>query len=219
MTDAEARPGAPSSEQEFTLTIEEVAELYAGAGFARPIRRIQKYCARGDLECRKVETLSGEKYLITAVSVDRHIALIAQTQGTAGRGQARPGTPPGAEVESHEIVVAEAAPPDALPRPGAPAVSDISIFEHPYVNRLEKEVEEFKGKFESQVRRTEHVLENANRNLVELQQASAIAQSETLAKYMLATATGRVPTGKEEATEGGAGPIRQDRSETASAQP
>src|SRR5665213_2125661 len=191
MTDAEARPGAPSPEQEFTLTIEQVAELYAQAGFARPIRRIQKYCARGDLDCRKVETLSGEKYLITPISVERHIALIAQTQGAAGRDQARPGAAPGVEQESHQNATVEGTPPGAPARPGASITSDIPVFDHPYVRRLEREVEEFKGKYEGQVRRTEQVLETANRNLIELAQANAIAQSETLARYMLATGEGK----------------------------
>jgi hypothetical protein len=30
--------------------------------FPRTISRIQKYCARGDLNCKKVETEFGEKY-------------------------------------------------------------------------------------------------------------------------------------------------------------
>lgn len=196
MTDAETRPGAPLPEQEFTLTIEEVAVLYERAGFPRPIRRIQKYCARGDLDCRKVETLSGQKYLITAQSVERHIALIAQTQGASGHGQARLDAPERTEEQGDEIASSVATPPDAPARPGAPAVSDLSVFEHPYVKRLEREVEEFKSKFETQVRRTEQVLETANHNLIELQQASAIANSETLAKYMLAS-TGRGPKPEE----------------------
>jgi hypothetical protein len=173
MTYAQPRPTAPFPASEYTLTIDEVGELYANAGFARPTRRLQKYCARGDLDCRKVETLSGEKYLITPISVERHIALIAQTQGAAGRDQARP---------------------------DASITSDISVFDHPYVRRLEREVEEFKGKYEGQVRRTEQVLETANRNLIELAQANAIAQSETLARYMLASGEGkRAPEGDGEA--------------------
>ena len=192
MTDALPRPSAPSPEHEFTLTIEEVAALYEQAGFPRPIRRIQKYCARGDLDCRKVETLSGQKYLITPQSVERHIALIAQTQGAAGHGQARPDAPERAPEETPEIFASEPAPPSAPTRPDASTASDLSVFEHPYVKRLEREVEEFKSKFENQVRRTEQVLETANRNLIELQQASAIGQSETLAKYMLAS-SGRGP--------------------------
>lgn len=186
MNDAHPRPSAPSPENEYTLTIDEVAELYTKAGFPRPIRRLQKYCARGDLDCRKVETLSGEKYLITPLSVERHIALIAQTQGTSGRGQARPGAAPGAEQKSLETSILGATPRIVPARPGASATADTSVFEHPYVKRLEREVEEFKDKYEGQVRRTEQVLESANRNLIELAQANAIAQSETLARYMLA---------------------------------
>jgi hypothetical protein len=204
MTDAQPRPSAPSPENEYTLTIEEVAELYTTAGFPRPIRRLQKYCARGDLDCRKVETLSGEKYLITPTSVERHIALIAQTQNTSGRAQPRPDTSRRMAEESHELLTTEPAPPGAPTRPGASAVSGTAIFDHPYVKRLEREVEEFKGKFEGQVRRTEQVLETANRNLIELAQANAIAQSETLAKYMLATSTGKSAASKK----GAPAPIR-----------
>src|SRR5438309_635502 len=71
------------------------------------------------------------------------------------------------------------------PDPSRHDATERDIFEHPYVKRLEAEVDEFKGKYEKQVRRTEDVLDQANQRLIELQQASAIAQSETLAKYML----------------------------------
>src|SRR5579862_7582741 len=88
MTDAPTRPDAPLDETAYTLTIEEAANRYAEAGFPRPIRRLQKYCARGDLECRKVETPTGEKYLITPESVERHILYIRET---SERASPRPG--------------------------------------------------------------------------------------------------------------------------------
>jgi hypothetical protein len=47
-----------------TLTIDAAADRYSG--FPRPVRRLQK-CARGDLECLKVETSSGE-YIIKETS-------------------------------------------------------------------------------------------------------------------------------------------------------
>jgi len=50
VTNAQARPDAPS------LTVEEAAQRYEQAGIPRTIRRVQKYCARGDLECQKIET-------------------------------------------------------------------------------------------------------------------------------------------------------------------
>jgi hypothetical protein len=87
MTDAQPRPGAPLDEAAYSLTIDQTADRYAQAGFPRPTRRLQKYCARGDLECRKVETEFGERYLVTPGSVERHIAYIAET------ASARPGAP------------------------------------------------------------------------------------------------------------------------------
>jgi len=90
MPDAPTRPAAPLDESAYTVSIEDAADRYAVAGFPRPIRRLQKYCARGDLECRKVETASGEKYLITPESIERHIAYIKETARTA---QPRPDAP------------------------------------------------------------------------------------------------------------------------------
>jgi hypothetical protein len=43
------------------------------------------------------------------------------------------------------------------------ATSDMTIFEHPYVKRLEAEADEFKSKYEKQVLRTEDSLEDANK--------------------------------------------------------
>jgi hypothetical protein len=90
MTDAPARPAPPLDETAYTLTIEDAAKHYAEAGFPRPLRRLQKYCARGDLESRKVETPTGEKYLITPESVERHISYIRET---SGRASPRPDAP------------------------------------------------------------------------------------------------------------------------------
>jgi len=81
ITDVPPRPAAPLDETAYTLTIEEAANYYSEAGFPRPLRHLQKYCARGDLESRKVETPTGEKYLITPESVERHISYIKETSG------------------------------------------------------------------------------------------------------------------------------------------
>ena len=89
----EARPAAPGDAPHYTLTVEETAERYEKAGVSRTIRRIQKYCARGDLDCKKVETDVGEKYLISEESIDRHVAQIKDAQDAAGRAQSRPSAP------------------------------------------------------------------------------------------------------------------------------
>jgi len=130
MNDALPRPAAPLDESAYTVSIEEAANRYAAAGFPRPIRRLQKYCARGDLECRKVETPSGEKYLITPESIERHIAYIKET---SGRAQARPAAAGRMPEKSQEIDPEESTAERVQPRPGA------SDFQGRYLEHLEKE--------------------------------------------------------------------------------
>jgi hypothetical protein len=178
------RPFANGSEHEYSLTVEAAADRYAAAGHSRTIRAIQKYCAREDLVCQRIETPFGSRFMITPASVARHIQQIEERTQANGHGQPRPD----ASVRPNEVQapVPESQAASVREQPG-PFANDIDIFEHPYVKRLEAEVSEFKGKYERQVHRTEEVLEGANKRLVELQQANAIAQSETLAKYLIAS--------------------------------
>jgi hypothetical protein len=116
-----------------TLSIDEAADRYATAGFPRPTRRLQKYCARGDLDCRKVETSSGEKYLITPESIERHIAYIKETTAAAGRAQTRPD----ASERAPELQT-DKPPKEDAPQP-APARPDAPDFRERYIGHLETE--------------------------------------------------------------------------------
>jgi hypothetical protein len=82
-TDATSRDRSP--EHQYTLSVEQTAELYAKAGHPRTIRAIQKYCALTKLDCHKVETETGEKYLVAPYSVGRHIAYINEVRTDATR--------------------------------------------------------------------------------------------------------------------------------------
>jgi hypothetical protein len=87
-TDATSRERSP--DHEYTLSIDQAAELYAKAGHPRTPRAIQKYCALSKLDCHKVETETGEKYLVAPYSVTRHIAYINEVRTVAnGRDQSR----------------------------------------------------------------------------------------------------------------------------------
>src|ERR1700704_982875 len=87
-TDANGRERSP--EHQYSLPIEQVAELYAQAGHPRTLRAIQKYCALSKLDCRKAETETGEKYLVAPCSVERHIAYLNEVRTDAnGRDQSR----------------------------------------------------------------------------------------------------------------------------------
>src|SRR6266478_1179446 len=78
-TDRDApRPVATDHDNEFILPLEEVAQRYAKAGHPRTIRTLQRYCASGHLDAQKVATTLGDKYLVTPLSVARHIAQIQE---------------------------------------------------------------------------------------------------------------------------------------------
>jgi hypothetical protein len=87
-TDANSRERSP--DHQYSLSIEQTAELYAQAGHPRTIRAIQKYCALSKLDCHKVDTDTGEKYLVAPYSVDRHITYIKEVRTVAtSRDQTR----------------------------------------------------------------------------------------------------------------------------------
>ena len=87
-TDANSRDRSP--DHQYSLSIEQTAELYAQAGYPRTIRAIQKYCALAKLDCHKVDTDTGEKYLVAPYSVERHIAYIKEVRTVAtSRDQTR----------------------------------------------------------------------------------------------------------------------------------
>ena len=87
-TDANSRERSP--DHQYTLSIDQAAELYAKAGHPRTPRAIQKYCSLSKLDCHKVETETGEKYLVAPYSVERHITYINEVRTVAnGRDQTR----------------------------------------------------------------------------------------------------------------------------------
>src|SRR5438874_13625462 len=85
------RPATTTPDSDYSLSIEEVGDLYAQAGLARDLRTIQRYCRKGRLEARLVEFPYGEKYLTTRTSVERHIAYLKELRLAAtDRGEPRP---------------------------------------------------------------------------------------------------------------------------------
>src|SRR5580658_9619438 len=83
MTDDMSRPVATTPDSDFTLTIDEALEQYARAGLPRTPRSVQRFCAKGDLDCRRMETQFVEKYMISPASVAKHIAYIEEVRPVA----------------------------------------------------------------------------------------------------------------------------------------
>src|SRR5580692_9222885 len=136
MSDDQSRPVATRPDSEFTLTIDEALQRYGKAGLPRTPRSVQRYCAKGHLECRLIETQFGEKYLIAPGSVDKHIAYIEEVRPVAtGRDMPRP-------------VATDAVPEDghAKPPQEAPTGDDNSrLVATEYVEQLQKRLTEKDG--------------------------------------------------------------------------
>jgi hypothetical protein len=92
MTDDLPRQDATSNDKSYSLSIDEALERYDHTGHPRTARSVQRYCARGHLDCLRQETPFGEKFMITPASVARHIAQIAELARTTGRDLSRPDT-------------------------------------------------------------------------------------------------------------------------------
>src|SRR5450755_4145583 len=114
--DDQSRHVATSPDKDFTLSIDEAVDRYARAGLPRTPRSVQRYCAKGHLEARLIETGFGEKYLITPASVDKHIAYIDEVNPTTGRDLSRPVATHVAQEIQEPLVQKEAATPDDMSR-------------------------------------------------------------------------------------------------------
>src|SRR3954451_17623881 len=134
--DDQPRPAATSSDNDYSLSIEDAALRYEHAGLPRTLRTIQRYCAKGHLDSRRVEIPYGEKYLITPASVAKHIAHIEETRQTlAGRDEPRP-VAPVSQQETPAPTEARLAPTSSdQPRKTAAEAEAVSR----YVARLEGE--------------------------------------------------------------------------------
>ena len=141
MTDDQSRQVATTDDSEYSLSVDEAAERYDHAGHPRTIRAIQRYCAKGDLDCRRMETQFGAKYMITPTSVAKHIAYIEEVRPvTNGRDQSRPvATVVAAENLSD---LKSNGPATTADKPRLVATGPD---ESRYVTRLESEVEFLRG--------------------------------------------------------------------------
>jgi hypothetical protein len=142
MSDDQPRQVATSPDSEYTLTIDDAALLYERAGLPRTPRSIQRYCEKGHLDARRIETAFGEKYLITPASVIKHIAYIEEVRQVAtGRDTSRHAATSRDNQEPSETTHAEehrhVATGRDMPRQDATDVQ--------YVAQLEKRLEEKDG--------------------------------------------------------------------------
>jgi hypothetical protein len=202
-----ARHDAPQPdmvEARHTLTVREVEALLAQAGVQRSHRHVLRLCQSGMLDAVKIPGgPSGEEWYVAPASVPKAIGDLKQID--AQRARRSPPQPalvvPVAEESPREIetdTARHAAPQPAVsdtktrddivttePAPARHGATDLDIYEHPYVKRLEERVEKLEAKYEAQVRRTEDIQTKSQEQLIELQRMTAVSNSTTLADFML----------------------------------
>jgi hypothetical protein len=157
--DEQPRPVANGDEQAYTLTVEETAALYEQAGFARTMRAIQKYCARGDLDSLRESTTYGERFRITPVSVARHIEQIKQLSQANRRDQSRPDTnvrtdvAAPAPVENHGASVREQPRADAADDRYTVQLEKQVAFLHQQIDLKDRQIERRDNQIEAMIER------------------------------------------------------------------
>jgi hypothetical protein len=135
-----SRQVATKADSEFTLSVDETLDRYAKAGHPRTPRSIQRYCAKGHLQCRLVDTGYGDKYLVAPESVDAHIAYIEEVTSATGRDRSRYVAKSREPETMDETPTSTTTTPNDTSRPVATS-PDMSR----YVARIESEVEFLRG--------------------------------------------------------------------------
>jgi hypothetical protein len=179
-----SRQVAPSPD-EYSLTIEDTAARYERAGHPRTLRSIQRYCAKGHLECLRRETPFGEKYLITPESVARHIGQIEELAAASRPDVSRPDAADfGLESRPN------------LPVNSSPNADDTSrqvASDHRYIERLEGDIEFLRAQVAVKDEQIKDLTERAHET------NSLIAGLQK----MLTPLLGRAPQGTQEHGERG----------------
>jgi len=226
ITSDTARHGAPQHdtvELRHTLSIHDVEAQLAAAGVERSHRQVIRYCESGLLDAVKIPGPTGVQWYVSPASVPKAIGDLkqwdAQRHGApqhdssdhvalkkdlnSNPDTARHSTPEPA-MSDRETSQEGSGTQSVTARHGA---TELDIFEHPYVKRLEGQVEKWENKYHDQVRRTEDIQLACHKQIIELQRMTAIGQSQTLADFMLKAKEWILGQGREadrKATDGAA---------------
>src|SRR5436190_1466160 len=181
-------PQHDSDELRHTLSIHDVEAQLIAAGVERSHRQVIRYCESGLLDAVKIPGPTGVQWYVSPASVPKAIGDLKQwdaqrhgapqhdTSDHVALGKdlnsnpdtARHSTPQHAMSEKETSQKGSETEPAAA-RHGAP---EHDIYEHPYVKRLEAQVDKLDKKYDDQVRRTEEIQLNSQKQILELQGTS-----------------------------------------------
>ncbi len=133
-----ARPAATDPDS-YALTIEDAALRYEHAGYPRTLRSIQRYCAKGHLDCLRQETTFGDRFMITPQSVARHIAQIDELAQATHRDMPRPDATAVAQQTEAAATDVATTTGDDMPRPVATGRAETAAVDPRYIEQIERE--------------------------------------------------------------------------------
>ena len=202
-TASHGTPQLDIGELRHTLSVHDVERELSNAGVPRSHRQVIRYCETGMLEAVKVPGPTGPQWFVSPASLPKAIGDLRQWEAQrASRTAPRPAASDPVTVlqvnKTNTDTASHGEPQHAAsdeqnkdghavtePDTARHSTSDLDIYEHPYVKRLESRIEKWEDKYEQQVRRTEEIQMKSQAQLLELQRMTAVGQSETLANFML----------------------------------
>lgn len=188
-----------------TLSVRQLEVAIADAGIVMSRRQLIRHCKAGTFDAVKLPAVNNvEEWFVAPASLEKGIADIRVLQeqrarrDTTLRAMTDTDTSaitkqvetdaPGHDATRQDTSYAQMRDELDTTRPDTSrqdTTFDVDVYEHPYVKRLEAQVDKLEKKLDDQVRRTEEIQLRGQEKLLELQRMTAVGQSQTLADFML----------------------------------
>lgn len=188
-----------------TLSVRQLEVAIADAGIVMSRRQLIRHCKAGTFDAVKLPAANNvEEWFVAPASLEKGIADIKVLQEHRAQRDATrrdmteddtPGLPKEANADTagHDATRQDTSDTQTLEEQDAirhdtsrhDTTLDVDVYEHPYVKRLEAQVDKLEKKLDDQVRRTEEIQLRGQEKLLELQRMTAVGQSQTLAEFML----------------------------------
>jgi hypothetical protein len=163
-------------------------------------RQLARHCKAGTFDAIKLPAANNiEEWFVAPASIEKGVADIQVLQqqrlrhDAPRRDMSSPEPPemtstPSLDAPGHDATRLDTTGvqhPDGMTplrqdtsRHDAPP--DLAIYEHPYVRRLEAQVDKWEGKYLEQVRRTEDIQRDQRKELIELQRMTAVGNNTSI---------------------------------------
>lgn len=181
-----------------SMSVRQLEAAIAAAGVVMSHRQLLRHCKAGTFDAVKLPAANNvEEWFVAPASLEKGIAdikvlqehrarRVASRQDMTGNDTPTIAKQTDADASGHDATGQD--PSDAQIRDEKDATrhdtsrqvttTDVDVYEHPYVKRLEAQVDKLEKKLDDQVRRTEEIQLRGQEKLLELQRMTAVGQSQ-----------------------------------------